>query len=99
MAVLVAPKIGDWYRHQDGRVFEVVALDEHTSTIETQHYDGTVEELDLDAWEDLEPAAVEPPEDWTGSMDMQKEDYSVDYDDSPHAVWPNPLDYFDSDDR
>ncbi|MEM9383957.1 MAG: DUF6763 family protein [Pseudomonadota bacterium] len=99
MANLVVPSVGGWYRHTDGRVFEVVAFDEPTSTIETQHFDGTVEEIDVDVWDDQEPTEIEPPEDYTGSMDLQKEDYGVEYDDCPHAVWFDPLDFFDAGDR
>lgn len=93
----IAPRVGDWYRYADGRLFEVVALDEQEDTIETQHFDGTVEELDGDGWLELEPQAAQPPEDWAGSMDVQKEDYGVEYDDSPHRQWLDPLDFLDTD--
>ena len=99
MVELVLPDVGAWYRYSDGRLFEVVAVDAEDGTIETQHFDGTVEELDDDAWEELGPQAVEPPEDWAGSMDLQKVDYGVDYDDSPHRNWSDPLDFFDHDDH
>ncbi len=99
MAELLLPRIGEWYRHADGRLFEVVAVDEHDGTIETQYYDGTVEELDGDAWEELVPEFADPPEDWAGSMDLEKADYGVDFDDSPHRQWADPLDYFDTDDH
>lgn len=100
MASTMLPQVGDWYRYPEGgRLFEVVAVDEQEGTIETQHYDGTVEEVDVEGWEELAPVAVQPPEDWTGSMDMQKEDYSVDYDDSPHREYADPLDFFDDEDK
>ena len=45
------PGIGDWYRLNDGALFEVVALDDDDGTIEIQYFDGTVEEMDIEDWE------------------------------------------------
>lgn len=73
-----APIIGDWYRYSGGELFEVVACDDDEGTIEIQHFDGTVEELDFDDWNagwterEIETAAA--PEDWSGSVDMDAED-------------------------
>jgi len=69
-----APRIGDWYKNTIGDAFEVVAQDEDDDTLELQYYDGTVEELDLEAWESMHPEPIEPPEDWSGSMDLARED-------------------------
>src|SRR5262245_54388791 len=73
------PNIGDWYRQREGgALFEVVAFDDDDGTIEIQYFDGTVEEMDIEDWEGqwdegaLESA--EPPEDWTGSVDVESED-------------------------
>lgn len=71
------PRIGNWYKNSTGESFEIVAQDEDDETLELQYYDGTVEELDRDIWEQLRPEPIEPPEDWTGSLDMAKEDYST----------------------
>lgn len=88
----INPVIGDWYKMSGGGIFEVVAFDEDDGTIEIQHYDGTVEEYELDAWREMLLLSVEPPEDWSGSFDIEKEDYGVDLDD-PRADWHgNPLD-------
>ncbi len=74
MAVQPSPQIGDWYKSPVGDAFEVVASDDDDDTLELQYFDGTIEELDLDAWETLHPQPVEPPEDWSGSMDISPED-------------------------
>lgn len=72
------PTIGDWYRYSGGELFEVVAIDEDEGTIEIQHFDGTVEELDFDdwaaSWQDREIETAAAPEDWSGSVDMDAED-------------------------
>lgn len=69
------PIVGDWYQQPGGYLFEVVALDEQDATVEIQHFDGTVEEIDLDAWNESLLENAEAPEDWSGSMDMEKEDF------------------------
>ena len=69
------PVIGKWFRRRNGSLFEVVAVDEDDSTIEIQFFDGTIDEVDLEAWPGLLPIEVNAPEDWSGSMDMDPEDY------------------------
>jgi len=72
------PDIGEWYRVRGGEPLEVVAIDEDDGTIEVQYFDGTVEELDLVDWEAQrtkgEIEGAEPPEDWSGSVDVDGED-------------------------
>jgi hypothetical protein len=69
-----APRIGDWYKNTIGDSFEVVAQDEDDETLELQYFDGTVEELDAETWQYMQPEPIEPPEDWSGSMDLSRED-------------------------
>ena len=95
MATEYEPRIGDWYRTPAGDTFEIVAFDEDDETVGVQYFDGTVEELDLDTWYDLDVDAVEPPEDWSGSLDIEREDYGVDLDQTSNSLWSNPLDNLD----
>lgn len=92
----LAPSIGAWYRRAGGRLFEVVAVDEDARTIEVQYFDGTVAEFDLESWQELPLQPAVPPEDWAGSLDIEKADYGVDYDDCPHELWMDPLDFLDA---
>lgn len=92
MPVEHSPNIGDWYKNEAGGTFEVVALDEQGGYVEIQYFDGTVEELDLDAWQDLQLEAVEPPDDWSGSLDIQPDDYGVDIEGHNRPDSHNPLD-------
>ena len=69
------PVIGHWFRRSNGTLFEVVAVDEQDSTIEIQQYDGTIDEVDLEAWPELLPIEVSAPDDWSGAVDMDPEDY------------------------
>jgi hypothetical protein len=71
------PNIGSWYKITGSETFEVVAVDDDDGTIEIQYFDGTVEEMDIEdwdsQWEDGAIEAAEPPEDWTGSVDVEQE--------------------------
>lgn len=72
------PSIGHWYRISGSELFEVVAVDDDDGTIEIQYFDGTVEEMDIEdwtsQWEDGVLETAQPPEDWTGSVDMEPEE-------------------------
>ena len=98
MATEYEPRIGDWYRTINGDNFEIVALDPDDSTLEIQYFDGTVEELDLDTWYELDLESVEAPEDWSGSMDIQRDDYGVDLELRGADARSNPLDRLDGED-
>jgi hypothetical protein len=80
VATMAAPQpgIGDWYRLNGGALFEVVARDDDDGTVEIQYFDGTVEEMDIEDWEaQWEEGALEsaePPEDWSGSVDVESGD-------------------------
>ena len=98
MATQYEPRIGDWYRTATGDNFEIVALDADDETLEIQYFDGTVEELDLDTWYELNIEASEPPEDYSGSLDIGREDYGVDLEKRGGDSWANPLDTLDRED-
>lgn len=91
---LIKPSVGQWYRSGANELFEVVAVDEEDQTIEVQYFDGTVAEMDFDAWNEqlldelLDTA--EAPEDWSGSVDIGAEDLGREFEDNSHASWENP---------
>jgi len=99
------PNVGSWYRLEGGELFEVVAIDDDDATVEIQYFDGTVEEMDLDEWnahcDERALQAADPPEDWSGSVDVEPEEegarpdpYSEDRD--RHASSLDGLDIFDA---
>lgn len=64
------PVVGQWYSHRDkGDLFQVVATDDETGTIEIQEFDGALDEFDLSEWHQLAIEAAEQPEDWSGPVD------------------------------
>ena len=92
------PAIGNWYRRlSNDEMFEVVALDADDATIEIQYFDGTIEELDFETWEQMEIEEAEPPEDWSGSVDVDDEDID-ELKDEPEEEFDDPLEYLDRQD-
>jgi len=89
------PAIGRWYRRTNGQLFEVVAFDDDDGTIELQFFDGTIDEVDRETWSKLLIERVAPPEDWSGSVDMDPEDYSGREDGDFPAGYHDPLAFLD----
>ena len=89
----LAPVVADWYRSVNGTLLEVVAIDADEGTIEVQHFDGTVEEFDLESWTEQQLVRAQPPEDWTGSVDVEPEDYESEREvtAAPGGIWNEAL--------
>jgi hypothetical protein len=87
----IKPVIGQWYRGATNELFEVVAIDDEDETIELQYFDGSITEMEFDAWnaqladDDIEIA--DAPEDWTGSVDIDSEDLDLQPEDHARANW------------
>lgn len=87
-----SPVVGDWYRRLDGALFEVVAIDRDDGTVEVQHFDGTVEEFELESWDEQDFQEAKAPEDWSGSVDIEPEDYENERDSNGSGGgWSDPL--------
>jgi hypothetical protein len=89
------PIIGQWFRRPDGTMFEVVAVDEDDMTVEIQLFDGTIGEVDIDRWPELLLKEVSAPDDWSGSMDMDPEDYTGTKDVDLPGGYNDPLAFLD----
>ena len=61
------PFVGKTYEDADGVAFEILAFDEDDGTIEIQYADGSLDEIDLDTWYEMDLQQVknvdEPDED------------------------------------
>ena len=69
------PEIGNWYQDAvEDVLFEVVAVDEDSATIEIQYEDGDVGEFDIDSWHQLVLLPAQPPEDWRVSYELSEDD-------------------------
>jgi hypothetical protein len=81
MSIQPKPVINKWYKdYEDGQLFEVVALDDTDETIEIQYFDGSLEEIDYDTWDEMQLTTAAPPEDWSGPFDDLEADDLADPD-------------------
>ena len=86
------PRIDQWYAHLDkGQRFYVTAIDEDESTIELQHFDGTLAEISADDWRELQIELSEEPENWSGALDIpEQDDLGTGVTDTDKDDWEEP---------
>jgi hypothetical protein len=91
------PIIGKWYQDAEEDVlFEVVAVDEHTASIEVQYEDGEVGEFDLETWMQMIVLPAKAPEDWRVSYELD-DDVAADDDIFIPEHFDDPLDGLEAD--
>lgn len=79
------PSIGSWYQElATGQLFEIVAFDDKSNTIEVQYEDGDIAEFELESWAHLDISMAAEPNPGTSAMEFDG-DYNSDY-------MMNPLD-------
>lgn len=102
------PVPGQWYEDLDREeVFKVVSLDPDDMLVRIQWLDGEYEDLDLEAWNELDLEQAEEPEGWVDEEeglddeDADEEDLEEDWDDEDEddEDWDDDDDYDDEDDE
>ncbi|MGW8287993.1 MAG: DUF6763 family protein [Desulfobulbales bacterium] len=69
------PIEGNWYQELDKeRDFMVLDVNKREGTVDIQYFDGDIEELEMEEWEEMDLEEIEPPEDWTGPLDDLESD-------------------------
>jgi len=69
------PVKGQWYENvEEDETFRVLSVDEDAELVEIEYLDGDIEELDLDAWHEMDLERIEEPEGWAASDDDEEED-------------------------
>ena len=75
MSTELDPIVGNWYRPTEKEEpFRVVEIDEDEGTITVQNPDGDLEQIEEDAWFELDIEPAEQPEDWTEPADVETDD-------------------------
>jgi hypothetical protein len=94
MASELEPIVGDWYTYR-GKNFTVIDVDEDEGLVEIQYASGTVQQVDLNAWYDMDLEPSEEPEDWNTDL----EDEVIEPDGSPRGSrWEDEDEDEDEDD-
>ena len=75
------PVPGQWYENlEEEESFRVLSVDEDSELIEIEYLDGDIEEIDLEAWHEMDLEHTEEPEGWSESEDDEDEDEEDDED-------------------
>jgi hypothetical protein len=97
------PVKGQWYENvEEDETFRVLTVDEDAELVEIEYLDGDIEELDIDAWHEMDLQRIEEPEGWAASEadaaaakeDEEDDDEDEDEDDD----WDDDEDDDDDDD-
>ena len=76
------PVKGQWYENvEEDETFRVLSVDEDAELVEIEYLDGDIEELDLDAWHEMDLERIEEPEGWAAEDEDEDDDEDEDEDD------------------
>ena len=68
------PVPGQWYENvEEEESFRVLSVDEDSERLEIEYLDGDIEEMDLEAWREMDLERIEEPEGWSESDDEEAE--------------------------
>jgi hypothetical protein len=75
------PVPSQWYENvEEEESFRVLSVDEDSELIEIEYLDGDIEELDLEAWHEMDLERIEQPEGWSESDDADEDEDDLDED-------------------
>ena len=68
------PVRGQWYQNvEEEETFRVLTVDEDSELIEIEYLDGDIEELDIEAWHEMDLELTSEPEGWSDEEDEEEE--------------------------
>ena len=75
------PTVGQWYENlEEEESFRVLSVDEDSELVEIEYLDGDIEEIDLEAWHEMDLEKIEEPEGWGESDEDEEEEDDEDWD-------------------
>jgi hypothetical protein len=75
------PVAGQWYENlEEEESFRVLSVDEDSELVEIEYLDGDIEELDIEAWHEMDLDRIEEPEGWSESDDEDDDEEDDDWD-------------------
>ena len=75
------PVVGQWYENlEEEESFHVLSVDEDSELVEIEYLDGDIEEIDLEAWHEMDLELTQEPEGWAESEEEEEEDDEDDED-------------------
>src|ERR1700730_6041814 len=76
------PVPGQWYENQEEEEsFRVLSVDEDSELVEIEYLDGDIEEIDIEAWHEMDLEQTQVPEGWSEpEAEEEDEDEDEDFD-------------------
>ena len=69
------PAAGQWYLNiEEEESFRVLSVDEDSELVEIEYEDGDIEEIDIEAWHEMDLEKTTAPEGWSESEAEEDED-------------------------
>lgn len=98
------PVPGQWYENvEEEETFRVLSVDEDSELIEIEYLDGDIEELDVEAWHEMDLELTDEPEGWSDEEDDEEDEEEDEEDDEDDDDWDDDDeeedDDWDDDDR
>jgi hypothetical protein len=92
------PVKGQWYENlEEDDSFRVLSVDEDAELVEIEYLDGDIEEMDLDAWHEMDLERITEPEGWAGGAKEEDDDEDLDEDEEDDDDWDDDDDDDDDD--
>jgi hypothetical protein len=90
------PVKGQWYENvEEDETFRVLSVDEDAELVEIEYLDGDIEELDIDAWHEMDLERIEEPEGWAAqeaAADDEEDEEEEDDEDDDDDDWDDDED-------
>jgi hypothetical protein len=90
------PVKGQWYENvEDDETFRVLSVDEDAELVEIEYLDGDIEELDIDAWHEMDLERIAEPEGWVApeaAADDDDDEEDEDEEDDEDDDWDDDED-------
>jgi hypothetical protein len=87
------PVPGQWYENvEEEETFRVLSVDEDSELIEIEYLDGDIEELDVEAWHEMDLELTDEPEGWSDDEDDEDEEEEEEDEDEDDEDWDDDED-------
>jgi hypothetical protein len=95
------PVPSQWYENlEEEEQFRVLSVDEDSELVEIEYLDGDIEEIDLEAWHEMDLEKIAEPEGWSESDDEDTdEDEEWDEEEDEDDDWDDDEDEDDVDEE
>ena len=93
------PTPGQWYENvEEEETFRVLSVDEDSELIEIEYLDGDIEEMDVEAWHEMDLDLIQEPEGWSDSDEEEEEEEDEEDEDEDEDDDDDDLDDDDDED-